>query len=272
MKPSIKGFTLVEMAVVLVVIGLLMTGLLGTARNQIESKRLQETQTAMAEIREALIAFTIRNGRLPCPADRVLATTNANAGLEAVNGNACAATVDSRASANDLSGGYDGVIPWRTLGVRELDAWGTRYTYRVTDVVAVGVGVPQQQWFARSLAIADPLPCTGQTQRIAIGICSTGNITTKNNASLGGNLSGQDIAAMIISHGKNKRGGYGSDGVQVAGAAGDELLNADRNNQFVNSPNVDDPANPGTALYDDLTEWISANILIGKLINAGRLP
>ncbi len=63
------GFTLVEMAVVLVIIGLLLGGLLIPLSTQMENDKRKETQATLAAIREALIGYAVINGSLrPAPA------------------------------------------------------------------------------------------------------------------------------------------------------------------------------------------------------------
>lgn len=271
MRRTPRGFTLVEMSLVLVIVALLLTAGISSIRAQMDNARAKETRQALSEIREALLAFAIRTGRLPCPAKPTLSSSDPNAGMEATQGNACDNAVDSRTSPYDSQGGYEGVIPWQTLGVRELDAWGSRFTYRVTDVVEAGGGA-QTRSFARSLSASAPLPCAGQTQRSTIGLCSSGNISTVNNSSMGGQINGQFLVAVIVSHGKNKLGAFTSDGQQIGGASGDELKNADRNSVFVNSNYLDAPNQTGIAQYDDLIEWLPSTILIGKLVSASKLP
>ncbi|HUW25479.1 MAG TPA: prepilin-type N-terminal cleavage/methylation domain-containing protein [Gallionella sp.] len=62
------GFTLVEMAIVLAIVGLLLGGLIPTLSAQMESQRINETRKQLDEIQQALMGFAIINGRLPCPA------------------------------------------------------------------------------------------------------------------------------------------------------------------------------------------------------------
>lgn len=116
-KQSIQrndGFTLVEMAMVLAIIALLMAGLLPTLSGQIEQSHRSETRKQLAEIQQAMIGYTIVNGRLPCPAKAGIATNTAGAGISD-----CALT--------------SGVVPWVTLGTNETDAWGRRFTYSATS-------------------------------------------------------------------------------------------------------------------------------------------
>lgn len=111
-KPS--GFTLVEMAIVLLIVGLLLGGLLPTISSQVEQRRVNETRRLMDEIQQALVGYAVIYKRLPCPAQPTIATGSANAGVMD-----CTIT--------------NGVVPWATLGISETDAWGRRFTYTVTN-------------------------------------------------------------------------------------------------------------------------------------------
>ncbi|WP_229415627.1 type II secretion system protein [Pseudoduganella armeniaca] len=65
-----RGFTLVEVAIVLVVVGLLIGGLITPLSTQLEQRRVADTRRALEEARDALTGFAIRNGYLPCPPSR----------------------------------------------------------------------------------------------------------------------------------------------------------------------------------------------------------
>src|SRR4029078_12181443 len=66
------------------------------------------------ETREALLGFALSKGYLPCPA---ISETN---GAEDRTGGTC------------TGGKRSGFIPWETLGVAKLDAWGRILRYSVT--------------------------------------------------------------------------------------------------------------------------------------------
>jgi prepilin-type N-terminal cleavage/methylation domain-containing protein len=119
MKLSNKsGFTLIEIAMVLIIVGLLLTTLLTPLTAQIEQSRNAEARRDMLEIKDALTGFAIINGRLPCP------DTNADAnGTEDV-------CVPNTFNTTDSSGGN---VPWETLNTKQLDPWGRRYQYRVNN-------------------------------------------------------------------------------------------------------------------------------------------
>lgn len=120
-----RGFTLVELAVALAVIGLLLGMLIVPLNTQIDQQRINDTQKQSSVIVEAILGFAVANGRLPCPAQATVANTTAGAGLEARTGTACTVALNGQ-----------GVVPWATLGVAETDAWGRRFTYRVTTALA----------------------------------------------------------------------------------------------------------------------------------------
>src|SRR5512140_1322115 len=84
-----SGFTLVAIAVVLLILAVLLGGLLPTLSGQIEQRRISDTRKQLDEIQQAIIGFAISNGRLPCPADGAIPAGQANAGLEAFNGTTC---------------------------------------------------------------------------------------------------------------------------------------------------------------------------------------
>jgi len=66
MKRLEKGFTLVEIAVVLVIIGLLIGGSMTMLSEQRKSVKLKESQEKLMSIKEALLNFVVVNGYLPC--------------------------------------------------------------------------------------------------------------------------------------------------------------------------------------------------------------
>ena len=62
-----RGFSLLEMAIVLLVIGLLLGGALIPLSVQMEKRDRDSTRQQLLDMREALIGYALVNGRLPCP-------------------------------------------------------------------------------------------------------------------------------------------------------------------------------------------------------------
>ena len=61
-----SGFTLIEIAVVLVIIGILVGSFIGTFADRIETTRRENTSKQLEDIRSAILGFASAHGRLPC--------------------------------------------------------------------------------------------------------------------------------------------------------------------------------------------------------------
>jgi len=263
-RPS--GFTLIELAMVLFIVSLLIGGMLMPLSAQNEIRGRQETDKALANIREALIGFAVVNGRLPCPAPATLAALAVGVGLEATTAAAgttnttgpcgCTAANSGIASAggtacdDDTPGGVSGVLPWATLGVPETDAWGNRYTYRVTT--RFGRLASAQTDFGACIPTTNPTAA-------AFALCSAGDMSVL--TAIAGTSIASSVPAIVVSHGRNTLGAYLTSGAQIAGAAGDELENANGDLNFVSSGRI-----------DDQLAWIPTSILMGRMLAAGKLP
>ena len=260
-KKSLAGFSLVEMAIVLAIVGLLLGGLIPTLSAQMESQRINETRKQLDEIQQALIGYAIINGRLPCPAKATLATGLASAGEEATTGNTCACVAGggntvADTSANACTGStVTGVLPWVTLGIKETDAWERRYTYRVTTRFADQIAAGTTDC---SPALSTPPVAS------SFALCSPG-ILDVDSADTGGTTVADNVPAIFLSHGKNGAGAYLNNGTQLAVSTGDdEEENSDNDKNFV-SHNI-------TSDFDDLVIWLSPNTLINRMVTAGKLP
>jgi prepilin-type N-terminal cleavage/methylation domain-containing protein len=219
-----RGFSLVEMAVVLLIVGLLLGGLLGSVGALEKRRRATDTDARLEEIRDALVAFAIANRRLPCPANPATPDTVAGAGLE------------NAPTATGCAGGASGVLPAATLGLPAGDAWGRRFTYRV------------------SAGFAGLAP--------AFDLASTGDNTIRNAA---GVVLAASMPVVIVSHGANARGSRGPGGAASAvGTDPRERENADGDADFV----LDSPADT----YDDQLVWLPTSVLAYRMLQAGALP
>lgn len=227
-----KGFTLAEMAIVLVIVVLLLGGLLVPLNAQIDQRNQSDASRELSEIRDALIGYaathisTASKPYLPCPDIN-------NDGREDRTGTACT--------------NVEGNVPWADLGLAQVDPWNNRFRYRVDAA------------FANSSAGFDLNSTPGL--RICDAAGCSGNIIANNLPAVF--LShGKDGAGAVNSSG----------GVNAAPSAAqsDELENTNANAGFVMHPETAAAA-PGGA-FDDLVAWLPTSILMSRMIAAGRLP
>jgi prepilin-type N-terminal cleavage/methylation domain-containing protein len=230
------GFTLVEMAIVLVVVGLLVSAFLAPLSAQQDLKNFNETQKNLDEIKEALIGYAIANGHFPCPA---ISGTN---GSEDRTGTTC--TGAKRV----------GHLPWAELGMPKLDSWSHIYRYSVTLTYADSAS-------KITLLPQTPRDISIQT-RDAIG-----NIQNTSNAN--------DIPVVIMSMGKNGVWSFADNGTQVADSSAsniDEDTNGNGNGRlFLSRTPTANTAVTGGEI-DDIVTWISTSVYINRMVAAGQLP
>ena len=128
------GFTLIEMALVVAILGLLVGGSAFAITPIIRQAKITATNGSMDQLEAALVLFAIRNDRLPCPADGSLTSASANYGIEPTTKPTGTGTC-TVALANS-------VVPWKTLGMDEtysLDGWGNRIAYFPANGTVTGV-------------------------------------------------------------------------------------------------------------------------------------
>ena len=269
-KKRAAGFTLTEIAIVLLVVGLLLGSVLSTVTTQLELRNIRDTQARLTEIKEALIGYAQANGRLPCPANGTLATGASGAGTEAVTGSVC------------TSGSQYAVLPWATLGVGETDVWGRRYTYKVVSTFSDTIAAGTTNTSGQSPDCSSPTPTPTQS---SFALCSLGNftVTTRTAASKTG-TSVSNLPLVVISHGKNGYGAYTSGGTQYSGPSlsgyVDEPANAtaaattfySREISPATSSCSDTTAGSNFCEFDDLLVFIPANLLAARMVSAGKLP
>jgi prepilin-type N-terminal cleavage/methylation domain-containing protein len=136
-----SGFTLIEMAVVLVILGFILGGVVTGVSAQREAQKINEARRQITEIREALLGFVQINRRLPCPASL---TTD---GQEAVAAGNC---LTPTATNNSFVPYVDLGIQGQVINGELVDPWLRPVIYRLT---------PVNNWaYARPINVTNNIP------------------------------------------------------------------------------------------------------------------
>ena len=243
-RTKAQGFTLVEMAVVVVLMGIALTMGLRMLQATQNNAAFAQTQLKQERIKLALIAFLRTNGRLPCP-DAALPPTGAEPAACLVNAGR-------------------GVLPWQALGLGVgdvQDGWSNFFTYRVANHTPVAssnwtikVGLPAALPFTINELTA-PLPALTLQARSDAGVLGAAMVPNP--------------VVVILSHGKN---GFGARTVRGAATlpappGADEASNAlAASTTFITRTPTEVAAAAGGA-YDDLVASMSAKDLLQPLLD-----
>jgi len=258
---SVAGFTLVEMAIVIVILGFVLGALLLPMQVQRQQLAQSQTESTLAIAKKALLGFAQQHGRLPCPA------TAASNGIEQPIGGLVACTQMA------------GFLPAATLGIQPVDAqgfaldgWNNRILYTVTQVDNPSFGTVGLPDFTGAgemsnigIATMNPaplqtIPALNPNLRVclsAAGITASTCSTVPPNEI---NFAINNAVAVIYSTGET--------GSQAVGGA-DETANLNNDNVFV-SHEPRSAADPNGE-FDHIVTWISPYVLYNAMIEVGQL-
>ncbi len=267
-----SGFTLVELAVVLLILGALFAGILIPLTTQVDLRRVADTQKTLSEIRDALIGFSAANGRLPCPASG------------GSNGQESFAAGGSTSNGN-CSNFFDGFVPAAVLGIGPtdnagyvLDAWNNRIRYAVpnVDYSAIGSATPTSANGNFDFTGLGTLPAAnGEMRNVGMAalapnlrVCSTVPAAPGTSCSAGTSLIDNAVAVIYSTGANASRTDPGA--IRVDENANPNPNSADNNRAFVSHDRAGE--NNPNGEFDDIVIWLSPNILYARMIAAGRLP
>jgi prepilin-type N-terminal cleavage/methylation domain-containing protein len=252
---KVPGFTLIELAMVMLVLTLLLTGMAIPLTTQIVARRYEETRRQLDEARDALLGFAAAHGRLPCPAS---ATSN---GMESF-------AAGGTALDGNCSNFHDGYLPGSSLGLSPLDPggyvrdpWGTPANRIRYAVFGKGVTVN---------GVANPLTRAGGMQATTLaGLGAAPNYLWICSAAAGAGPSGCGAAKNQLT----RRAAFvvfspGPNASATPAPGSDEALNLSGGPAFV-AREVSAVAGSG---YDDVVTWVPITLLIARQVSAGRLP
>lgn len=180
-----RGFTLIELSVVIVIVSILITGAISVSVNKVKKIKIDDTKQRMEVIYKALKTYVQANNALPCPASITAVKTATNKyGLVAGTAGTCSDDPDGGVyNGTDTNLAY-GMVPVQSLGLSEKfaeDAFGTKFSY----VVEKGLTSALSYSNTTMIHIVDSYDNTGSTRAIST-----------------------QAAFAIISHGPNKLGAY----------------------------------------------------------------
>lgn len=201
-----NGFSLVEVAIVLLIGSLLLAGASSALTTYLKQGRINTTTERLDLINAAIQQYLNVNKKLPCPAPLDAQPDTAEFGIE-VNSTDCrtaayAGTFRAGGAGSEIR---IGAIPVRSLNLPDqfvADGWKARYTYAVTEALASEGSFRQD---GGKIAVVD----------------------SNNNTVVSPAGSAQYV---IISHGENKSGAYDISGIALGGcnAGALEEINCNR--------------------------------------------
>jgi type II secretory pathway pseudopilin PulG len=278
------GFSLVELAVVLAIVGLLLGSLMYTLSAQTEQRNFEETRRRLEQARELVLAYAIIKGQLPCPARSALTTVPATVAGDEVR-NASGQCIGD--GVEDYYGGANGgvtlgLLPARAIGYQQvdpaglaIDAWGNRIRYAVAKSRAAGTcsgagPFLDPHWVNATNLKANGIACQPGDLLIckSSGVAPALSATSCGGSPLGANqiMTQNLVVAIIFSTGKN--------GAISGGTGPDEFanLNGGGNIDPIFVYHGPTPSDFAYGEFDDQFVWITVGELYGKLIAAGVLP
>ena len=229
------GFSLLEVSVVLLIIGLVMATSLTMQRWSTHEKRQDKLNKQFERIDEAILAYYRHHGMLPCPARREQPEGTAAFG-EATDCNMAAPTDVISISGDSIR---VGALPIKALNISPefmIDPWGNRITYAVAKTLA-----------------------TAPFNAGNIGSITTNEIKLVDGG--GNQISRADavVAFVAISHGKKGSGAVTRAGTVISCEAG-TLEEENCNHDDIFRDTFYNPKN--TSYYDDKLLWRTARQII----------
>lgn len=236
-----QGFTLIELAIVLVIVTILVGGLAMPLSAQIQARRIAETRNTLAEAREALLGYAMTHPATSLATNRYLPCPDSDGD-----------GVENRVS-NSQCSTYHGWLPWVDLGAAAQDAWGNRIRYAVV-----------REFIERSNGFSASSPALAPGGFNPLAVCTTATCTSADVAT--------NVVFVLVSHGPNGWGARNVNGNTLAAPTSlDEAGNLDNTNQIYISRAPTEP-DSSSGEFDDLAVWTSHSHLIARVCPTGCSP
>lgn len=258
MQRAPLAFSLIELAVVLLILSVLVGFGMVMGQNALHSTERAAMQEKMAIIKKTLDAYAERNGYLPCPADPALLPSHSNYGLEsraAAAGGGCQAVAGTVVLNNNV---WFGALPLHNLGLDAAfarDSWANKLTYAVSalHVGASASGIHSYAIYPGQIEIRSGTRTGYRVLTTALSTFAVNN-----------GVAGAGATYVVVSHGANQRGAFPAEREAILQSCNSDPLaidgeNCDRtNNVFFDSPYH--TSTNETLAFDDYVAW-GTNIL-----------
>lgn len=263
---QMRGFTLIEISIVLVVIGLLLSGGLVALGPVIQNAKRTQTENTLTKIEDALLLYAIQNSCLPCPAD---GTAPGTPGAPLITGDATYGTACTASACRGNNS--DNVVPWLALGLSPsdvLDEWGTQITYHLSTAAATAGGVTTFCDNLQNSANADNSAAGGLTRNGTGPVVFPDGCLDLENADPTAFTDITERAAyVLISHGPDTSGGFSENGATRTNAQTATNTVQDQNNDGscdgLTPCHQGDPVDLSTDDYfDDIVRWKTGPVLV----------
>ncbi len=260
------GFSLIEIAVIMLILSVLLTSAVMSFSALHETGNITQAKKKLSEIEEALYGFAAAQGKLPCP------TFPGAGGVE----NAMPPSMNCNDNLNLNS--YIGFVPAKTLGIKGavncdgllIDPWGRAYRYSVSNSNS---NVSGANTFADFVVAGDiknegmgNVAINGDGYRVCNNTlvnCTTAPATS---------ISSDNAVAIVLSMGKpransaieNENAGE----ITIASSCGLTAYDLGNDRRYISSTRIEQAGSQ----FDDIIIWISPNILFKKMLDARQLP
>lgn len=230
------GFTLVEMAIVLAILGIVLAGLFTGTSALRETSKFKEDQQKLQDIKAALLSYVAVNHYLPCPTDPV----NGNTGLQSPTENRAATD-----GSCDVTYGY---LPYADLGTHAVNAYGIPFSYVINQQANLATNTVNEDhsasyFGAANCNINDGIPpCFDQTTPPTPDEVGTGNFQISNGSN---QILADNLPLLVISHGQNACNNVSSYEATNCSTNETTYFQAPQNRE-------------GTNQFDDVLIWLSS--------------
>jgi prepilin-type N-terminal cleavage/methylation domain-containing protein len=253
-----QGFSLLEVAIVMVIMAILITAIGIPLATQLDQQKTKDTEKQLELIKEAIYGFAMANGRLPCPAS---ADSAGRESFCSADSPAACGTELVVYSANGRCFASDGFVPSATLGLAPVDANGF-----MLDGWADGSAVRRLRYAAASKTVAT----------ITNVLTRSDGIKSATMASVTGTADYLYLCAPGLAAVPTTNCGTAQELTRLAPfviySLGKDVSNT--SSDSANNQNNDIVFTSGgqTAGFDDLVTWGSLNTLFARMVQAGKLP